>query len=222
MSSTASPLCPSQPTCNVHTNLLGIPSELHLEIYHHLFGTNLVHVEYTGSHRHDEFDKWSLSLTQRPCRCPDTNHPQLCANPIYSGFCQPHEYCNDDVSATVRAHPITQICRLIRQETRGMNDFQYSTCFSMTIRNASLFLRYVTFNGPFLPLTSLAMTPTKGGYYERISCMFHTDAEDYLHDAIRFLCQGADALPNLQSIAISTRQPIYKLRTEQIGFTPEE
>jgi hypothetical protein len=221
ISSTALLLRSSQPTCNLHTNLLGLPAELRLEIYHHLFGTNLVHVGYTGSHR-DGFDKWSLSLTRRPCRCPDTNHPQLCANPIYSGFCQLHEYCDDDIPAMARAHSITQICRLIRQETRGMNDFQYSTCFSMPIGNASLFLRYVTFNGPFLPLTSLTMTPSYGGYYFKIPHMGHTDTEIRLHDAIRFLCKGAEALPNLQSVTISTRQPISKLRTGGKGFTPEE
>jgi len=103
-----------------------------------------------------------------------------------------------------------------------MTDLQYSTFFAMSIENASVFLRSVNDFGPFLPLTNLTMTPSNGGFCHKIARMHHTDAEIYLHDAIRFLCKGADALPNLQSVAISTRQSISKFRTGKHGFMPEE
>jgi len=98
-------------------SLLGLPTELRLEIYHQLADTLHAHhmFYFDNVHKPDartSFHKW-------PCSFPDPQFPQLCTRPRFSGLHRTQELCKHR-SDGVDAFAIRRTCRLIYAESRDV------------------------------------------------------------------------------------------------------
>ncbi|KAF2115357.1 hypothetical protein BDV96DRAFT_77094 [Lophiotrema nucula] len=108
---------------NPQATMLGIPTELRLQIYEHVFHSTLMHIhrhefgEFIGGSWHPPRFFWTA------CRQPNPDHPMLCANPKYSALCNEEDRCTyrpDDPPESSGAVALRRTCRLIHQETQNL------------------------------------------------------------------------------------------------------
>lgn len=139
---------PPTPT-NPQATLLGIPTELRLQIYGYVFDSTLIHV-----HRHeiDELDDtmWSPPrFTWTPCRGVNPNSNLLCANPKWSGLCKESDRCTFRPFAPKDPTGFAALawtCKFIRQETQEF--FLRNTTVSIHARDVRPWLDHLEKNAP--------------------------------------------------------------------------
>ncbi|KAF2115370.1 hypothetical protein BDV96DRAFT_575358 [Lophiotrema nucula] len=119
---------------NPQATILGLPLELRLEIYDHLYPSHLTHVSTTGGARglgtictgnllRLPFTTFTfasnnmapLRLFWRPCICPNQSL-STCSKPPWSGLCSPEEHCSTANCPIRYDFNIAATCKTLRRE----------------------------------------------------------------------------------------------------------
>ncbi|KAF2478279.1 uncharacterized protein BDR25DRAFT_9440 [Lindgomyces ingoldianus] len=135
---------PSQPK-NPRATFLGLPAELRLLIYHHVFHSALIHV-----HHHPEANLedggWRRAwFSWTPCLAPNPKSPLLCANPKWSGLCKDSERCT--YNPKLKPNPTSSIaimwtCKFVYQEAQNL--LLRETVVSVSSQDLNPWVRYLS------------------------------------------------------------------------------
>lgn len=127
---------------NSQASLLGLPTELRLEIYALLYDRLKIHVHYRSGVK---ADRW----TWNPCRSPSALPPLLCANPKWSEMCKEENRCTYYVGTPREpsgAWALAASSRLIRDEAHQA--FFRESVVSIHPRDLAKWLDHLIYKNP--------------------------------------------------------------------------
>jgi hypothetical protein len=186
--STSNTLRLQSPT-NPQASLLGLPAELRLEIYSHLYDTLIVHVCHRSGRNASRFT-WS------PCRSVSASSPLLCANPKWSGMCKQEDRCTYDASAQQEQYGAWALAasnRLIREEAHEL--FFRESVVSVHPQDLTPWLDHLAERDP-CHIEKLRHVTLAGPNYHRILCRIE-------FETLRTL------IPNLHSLGVQCQNPLW-------------
>ncbi|KAH7356372.1 hypothetical protein BKA66DRAFT_250111 [Pyrenochaeta sp. MPI-SDFR-AT-0127] len=180
-------------------SLLGLPTELRLQIYTHLARSLHLHIDYPSTWR----QAWNRGTQSgerlRLCYTPDSTFCQLCAKPPFSGLHSPATLCHETRKSLNNAFALRACCRTIYEETRGILE-KRKLGISMYADTADTTLRLLKPDAR-MHLTRVTIVDATFGKYAYSSG---------LHPTVSFFQHNARSFSSLQTLAIQTTQPRYK------------
>jgi hypothetical protein len=98
-------------------SLLGLPTELRLQIFSFLTEPIQFHVD--SSNQDTDPRRWTFEQ-KRLCQKPDPIHPSLCSAPRFSGLTPTPSMCHTQSDKSANRLAIRAVCRLFRSEAHIM------------------------------------------------------------------------------------------------------
>jgi hypothetical protein len=172
-------------------SLLGIPAELRLEIYSHLYDSLIIHV-----HQHQWPADKASQFTWTPCRAASESSRLLCANPKWSGKCKEEDRCTYDAASPrelAGAWALTASNRLIRKEAHDL--FFRKSVVSIHPQDITPWLNYLTQRHP-RQVENLRHVTLAGPNSWRVMSKLE-------FDTIR------TRIPHLQGLGVQCQNPLY-------------
>jgi hypothetical protein len=174
---------------NLQASLLGLPAELRLSIYEHLYETLIVHI-----HHHSEGE--TNQFTWTPCRAASESSRLLCANPKWSGLCKEEDRCSYEAESPrelAGAWALAATNRLIRQEAHEL--FFRKSVVSIHPQDLTPWLDHLIKRDP-LQVENLRHVTLAGPNSWKTMCKLE-------FDTVR------TRIPNLQSLGVQCQNPLY-------------
>jgi hypothetical protein len=198
---------------NTGASLLGLPTELRLQIYSYLVEPTRFHIDEQSQDINAR--KWKFKHL-RLCYTPDPTHPSLCAKPCFSGLCPPKALCHNISDVQLNRVTIPQVCRLLHEETKGMLD---KDRIGLTIVQR-------TYEVPSV-LSSMTLHQMEMLVDLTIQVLPASYGEGYrgLSPAVIYLRRNHTSFPNLRTVAVQTPQRLRNLAQDRFNpdanFDPE-
>jgi hypothetical protein len=174
---------------NLQASLLGLPAELRLEVYSHLYDTLIVHVHHYSKKKASRF-------TWTPCRAASELSRLLCANPKWSGLCKEEDRCTYEAESPrelTGAWALAASNRLIRQEAHEL--FFRKSVVSIHPQDLAPWLDHLTERDPRQVENLRHVTLASPNFWKAI-CKLE-------FDTVR------TRIPNLQSLGVQCQNPLY-------------
>ncbi|KAH7119101.1 hypothetical protein B0J11DRAFT_536070 [Dendryphion nanum] len=197
---------------NPQATLLGLPTELRLEIYHYVFDSSLIHVHrYHANDEDDDENKTNLgsSFIWTPCRAPNPNCSLLCLNPKWSGLCKESERCTYRPYGPTDQQPagfnaLSHTCRRIHTESHEI--LMKNTTVSIQAHDVHDWIRFMKNKAPLQLALIRRVTINAPDNYWSILGAF---------DKIR------NEVSNLEGIGFQGQVPIFMMRTRVQMYTSD-
>lgn len=195
----------SQPTTYPRASLLGLPTELRLQIYTHIAESVHLHIEYPPSWARPWCTYKSSNLRTRFCTAPDATFRQLCTKPAFSGLDATEDLCH-------------------RQKKNAKNDEHHpfalrATCQSVYEETRGILQPGITVQADYACQILKELRPDIRRALVRLTIVDIPDG-CALHGAVAYFSWHARKFPSLRSIAVQTRQPHYKFCVKRPGKHP--
>ncbi|KAF2821685.1 hypothetical protein CC86DRAFT_373509 [Ophiobolus disseminans] len=184
-------------------SLLGLPAELRLMVYAQL--ANETHTHYVYPLTEGGYQSPHLRIAY-PCPYPDTQFPQLCTRPRFSGLHPTQDLCTRSSTTVRKVFPLRQTCRLIYAESRYVLGAEATSVSALAHNGSWMFFR--------LP-----------GTLRRITLLEVPYNLVHIHPVISSLEHYASSLTGLQSVAVQSpvayKRFVVKTRRAAGVFRPE-
>ena len=194
---------------NPRASLLGLPTELRLEIYSYLVEPARFHID-----EQDHAQEWELKRL-RPCYTPDPTHPSLCAKPCFSGLSPSETLCHNIGGPRSHRLAIRQVCALFHRETSSIlgKNWIGLIVVQRTHEVERVLMSMTAQQLEMLVDLTVQVLPVPGYEYRGIS------------PVVVHLRRNHAALPNLRTLAIQTLQRVrnrsQSRRFSDHDFDPE-
>jgi hypothetical protein len=210
------------------TSLLGLPTELRLQIYSYLEDVTHYHVDrlvhvpcpYSQFPQHPPWNLGSSFKYGRRCRTPDPQYPFLCAKPAFCGWYKTEDLCHSVPVPSAQEErkefkrksgtaALRRTCKLLYEETKNgvlskEDGLGITVGHSYDARDMLKSMR----PHELLLLVHLTIQYCPGHGHYRAGGM---------NQIVHYLKQSHWDLPNLKVLAIQTPQPLRKFSTYRAG-----
>jgi hypothetical protein len=205
-------------------SLLGLPTELRLQIYSYLEDVTHYHVDrlvhvpgpYPQFSQHPPSNLGSSFTYRRRCQTPDPMYPFLCARPAFCGWYKTEDLCHNiketdeekqskkELKMRSGAAALRRTCKLIYEETKtgvlGQEDG-----VGITVRHSYDARDMLK-----------SMKPHELCLLVHLTIQYCPEAYS-CHQIVHYLKHHHWDLPNLRVLAIQTPQPLRKFSTYRSG-----
>ena len=203
----AEPAGPPEPQ-NPRACLLGLPAELRLEIYRHVFDSSLIHVHKHKGQLYEDGRVDAPRFTWTPCRATNPKHPLLCANPKWSALCPESERCTFRPYASPQVNRVRGFaalatsCKFVRSETQDF--FLRNTTVSIHPQDVQEWLDHLEKNTP--------------SHIEQLRRITVAGPFDYRNNMPAALEQIEQRIPHLQGVGFQGQVNKWQMSARGVGM----